>query len=82
MNFIFPKNYNFKNKLFGVIDYTTAIFNLILFLILFFIINSIFNNVTIKIFIIILFYFPIFLFSIIGSNNENILYTIFYLVKF
>ena len=49
MNFIFPKNYNFKNKLFGVIDYTTAIFNLILFLILFFIINSIFNNVTIKI---------------------------------
>ena len=29
MKFIFPQNYNFKSKLFGVIDYSTAIFNVI-----------------------------------------------------
>ena len=27
--YIFPKNYNFKNKIGGVIDYPTAIFNLL-----------------------------------------------------
>ena len=29
MKFIFPQNYDFKNKLFGFIDYSTVIFNLI-----------------------------------------------------
>ena len=29
MKFIFPKNYNFKNKLFGFIDYSTIFINLI-----------------------------------------------------
>ena len=28
LKFIFPQNYNFNNKLFGTIDYTTAIFNI------------------------------------------------------
>ena len=27
MKFIFPQNYNFKNKLLGIIDYSTAFFN-------------------------------------------------------
>ncbi len=26
MKFIFPQNYNFKNKLFGVIEYSTIFF--------------------------------------------------------
>lgn len=29
MNFIFPQNYDFKYKLFGIIDYVSAIINLI-----------------------------------------------------
>ena len=29
MNFIFPKNYNFKNKFLGFIDYTTIFINII-----------------------------------------------------
>lgn len=29
MKFIFPQNYNFKNKLFGIIDYSSLIFNII-----------------------------------------------------
>ena len=28
MKFIFPQNYNFKNKLFGFLDYSTIFFNL------------------------------------------------------
>lgn len=29
MKFIFPQNYNFKNKLFGIIDYTNLFLNII-----------------------------------------------------
>ncbi len=82
MKFIFPTNYNFKNKLFGVIDYPTALFNIIYFFIIFGIFNLFFKNINLKIIFIIIFYFPILLFSIIGFNHENILYSIFYICKF
>lgn len=82
MNYIFPTNYNFKNKLFGIIDYPTAIFNILYFLLVFFIFNNLFNQVNLKILFIVLFYFPIFLFSIVGFNHENILYCIFYIIKY
>ena len=82
MKFIFPTNYNFKNKLFGIIDYPTLIFNILYFLIIFSIFNLIFKSINLKIIFITILYFPIFLFSIIGFNHENILYSIFYIVKF
>ena len=39
MNFIFPKNYNFKNKFLGFIDYPTIFLNIIWDSIIFLIIN-------------------------------------------
>lgn len=82
MKFIFPQNYNFNNKLFGVIDYSTAIFNIvwISFVILF--LNLLFNSITIKIFIGIPLCFPLILLSFIGFNGENIVYVFSYIVKF
>lgn len=82
MKFIFPKNYNFKNKLFGFIDYTTIILNIIIALFLFSVLDLIFNNINIIISIFIIFYLPFFLFSILNVNNENILIIIIYLFKF
>ncbi len=82
MNYIFPSNYNFKSKLFGIFDYPTVIFNIIYFLFVFLIFNSIFKQINIKIILITIFYFPIFLFSIIGFNHENILYTLYYIIKY
>lgn len=82
MKYIFPQNFNFKNKLLGVIDYPTAIFNIIFLFFIYSFFNLILHNLTLKIFLIILFYFPILLFSIVGFNNENILYIIFYILKF
>lgn len=82
MKFIFPTNYNFKNKLFGIIDYPTAIFNVIYFLIVFGIFNWLFNNINLKVIFIVIFYFPFLLFSIIGFNHENILYSLYYILKF
>ena len=69
MNFIFPQNYNFKNKILGIIDYSTAILNVSWFSILLIIVNILFNDINIKIFLIIIFYFPILIFSIIGFNG-------------
>ena len=82
MKFIFPQNYRFKNKLLGIIDYSTLFFNIILAILLFIFINLIFKNINLKIFTFIIFYFPILLFSIIGFNHENILYIIIYLIKY
>lgn len=82
MKFIFPQNFNFRNKLLGIIDYPTAIFNLLYFLLIWFIVSLFTNNFSIKVLFIILLYLPLFLLSIIDFNHENILYSIWYILKY
>ena len=81
MKFIFPQNYNFNSKLFGVIDYSTLLINLFWFFIIFLFLH-LFNNLTFKIIFFIITCFPVFLLSIIGFNHENIFYVICYLFKY
>ena len=82
MKFIFPQNYNFKNKLFGVLDYNTVIANIIWILIILISINIFFQDLNIKIFLFIIFCFPFLLLSVFGSNGENILYVFSYIFRF
>ena len=82
MCFIFPQNYSFKNKLFGFIDYTTVIFNLFLYLIIFLLVRCLPFTFIFKLSIFITFTFPFCLFSVFGFNNENIVYFLFYMIKF
>ena len=82
MKFIIPQNYNFKSKLFGFIDYSTAILNVIWFAFIFCIFNFFAIKFIIKIFIMIILCMPILLFSIIGFNHENIIYVLLYLLKY
>ena len=82
MKFIFPQNYNFRNKLLGFIDYSTAFINVLWDAFIFLICNFIFSNLTLKIFIIITFCFPLLLFSFAGFNGENILYVFSYIIRF
>ena len=49
MKFIIPQNYIFKNKLFGFMDYSTAIFNIIWALLVFVIIRFLPISLNIKI---------------------------------
>ena len=51
MKFIFPQNYNFKNKLLGIIDYSTAFFNIFWYVIIFILLHFFIKNWNIKIFI-------------------------------
>ena len=82
MKFIFPKNYNFKNKIFGIIDYSTALVNIIWYACIFLLINLLFSNIKIKIFVFIFTCFPVLLFSISGLNGENFLYVFCYMLKY
>lgn len=82
MNFIFPENYNFKNKLFGLFDYSTVIINIIWAFLMFQISKMLPFSLNIKISVFIIFYFPLLLFSIFGFNNENIFYFLSYMFKF
>jgi len=82
MKFIFPKNYDFKIKLFGVFDYSTIIINIIYDLLIFCFCNLFINNINIKIFIFISLCFPIFILSIVGLNNENIFSVLIYILKY
>ena len=74
MKFIFPQNYNFKNKLFGVLDYSTLLINVLWDGFIFLLINLLFQDLSFKIFIFITFCFPLLLISFSGINGENIIY--------
>ena len=82
MKFIFPQNYNFKNKFLGIFDYSTLLINFLWDFLVIFIINIFLNNLTFKIFIFIILCFPLLLFSFYGFDGENIVCVIFYVFKF
>ena len=80
--YIFPKNYNFKNKIGGVIDYPTAIFNLLFLFLLYKFISIVKLTLTSKLIFISIFYTPIFLVSIFNHNDDNIICIAYYVIKF
>lgn len=82
MHFIIPKNYKFKNKIFGIVDYPTAIVNLVLDVVIYFILKNLNINISTKIFIFTTLSFPVLLLTMIGFNNESPIYTFSYIVKF
>ena len=82
MKYIFPQNYTFKNKLFGIIDYSTLILNIIWDAFIFCHLDIFVPNISIKISCFIILCFPLLLFSIIGFNHENFVYVLIYLFKY
>ena len=81
MKFIFPQNYNLKSKLFGIFDYSTIFLNVFWNLFIFLLIQLV-NNLNLKIFLFLIFSFPLFLFSFFGFNGENINYILKYILIF
>ncbi len=82
MKFIFPQNYNLNTKILGIIEYSTAILDLIWSIFILILINIIFNDLSIKIFLFIVLVFPVVIFSVVGINGENILYFFSYMIKY
>ena len=48
MHFIIPKNYKFKNKILGIIDYSTGLINLIWNIIIYIILRTINTSFSVK----------------------------------
>ena len=82
MKFIFPQNYDFKNKILGIIDYSTALANVIWLVFVFLLVNILFSSLELKIFLFILLCFPFLLISITGFNGENVIYVFKYFLSF
>lgn len=82
IKFIFPQNYDFKNKILGVIDYSTAFVNLLWYGIVFIFLHIFFTDLSLKIFIFVVLCFPLLLFSFAGFHGENIISVFSYLFRF
>lgn len=82
MKFIIPQNYKFKNKILGIIDYPTAILNVIWNIALYFILKNISLNISARIFIFSSLSFPILLLTIVGFNDESPLYSVRYIFRY
>ena len=82
MKFIIPQNYNFKNKILGLFDYSTIFLNIIWYSLVFILLNLFFINWNVKIFLLISLCFPITIFSIVGFNGEPITYVLNYVIKY
>ncbi len=82
MKFIFPQNYHFHTKLFGLLDYPTAILNFCWWIIMFLITKILPFPLLDKLIFFIITCFPLFLISLFGFQQENILYVFHYLFIF
>ena len=82
MKFVFPKNYKYREKILGFIDYITAIFDLIVGIILFLILKIFVKKITTRIYIFVIMFVPIILFSVFISDGENIITYFIMLINF
>jgi TM2 domain-containing membrane protein YozV len=82
MKFIIPKNYNYHLKILGIIDYPTAIFNLLVLGLLWLLLSPLFPNILRKTAVVIILYLPLLLITIVESQNESPIYRIYYILKF
>ena len=82
MKFIIPKNYNYHLKILGIIDYPTAIFNLLILAFLWIALSPFLTNILRKTAVVIILYLPILLITIVESQNESPVYRVYYLLKF
>ena len=82
MKFIFPKNYKYQSKILGFIDYITAIVDLVIGITLFLLLKIFIKTISIRIYIFIILFVPIILFSIFASDGENIIIYIYKIIKF
>ena len=82
MKFIFPKNYKYRSKILGFIDYITAIVDLIFGFLLFSIIKIFVKKISTQIYIFVILFVPIILFSIFISDGENIISYTMQIIRF
>ena len=76
ISFIFPKNYNFSFKLFGIFSYSSIFINLVYGFLLYFIISVFFHSCVVK------FIDESQMKKNLTNSNENVLIVALYVLKF
>ena len=74
MKFIFPQNYTFKNKIFGFIDYSVAIINLVWVIMIGGLLHICIKDINIKVIVFIILCFQVFLLSIYGILKQKLFF--------
>ena len=82
MKFIFPQNFDFKNRIFGWLDYSTAIFDVCWGIITYGVLGFFKLRITLRISIFIILVIPVLIFSVLGFYGENILNVFTYIIKY
>lgn len=82
MKFIFPKNYRYRAKILGFIDYVTAIVDSLIGILLFSLIHIFIKKITTQIYFFIILFVPIILFSAFVLDGENIITYTLQIIKF
>lgn len=82
MNFVFPQNYKYRYKFWGILDFSTVFINLTWAGLTYIIAKLLFSSLTFRIYFFIIFYFPVFLLSITGFHGENVFSVILYIYGF
>ena len=82
MKFVFPQNYNLKTKIFGFVDYQSAVLDAIWMGIVFLLVNIFFNSLDVQICVFIVLVFPVVILSVVGINGENIIYVLMYVLRY
>ena len=81
MIYIFPKNYEYKEKLFGIINYSTIIIHAIWIFLIYIVLRNVNIELIYKINILTLLEFPLILYSFL-KKDEELIYKIIYLLNF
>ena len=82
MKFIFPKNYRYRSKILGFLDYVTALVDLVVGIFLFLFIKLFVQKITVQVYIFIILFVPIVLLSVFVLDGENIIDYFYMIVVF
>ncbi len=82
MKYLIPENYDYKNKLFGILDYKSAIFIVIFIFIVWNVLGLFIKNIITLISLMIILCLPIILLIFYNSSNENFINLVYYFVKY
>lgn len=81
MIYFFPRNYEYKEKLFEMISYSTIIIHMIWIFIIYIILKNMNIELIYKINLLTLFEFPLILYTFI-RRDEDLIYKLVYLLNF
>lgn len=81
MIYIFPKNYEYKEKLFGILSYSSVIINIIWIIFIYNMLKNVKIEIIYKINILTILEFPLIIYTYL-KREEELMYRLWYIIRF